>query len=83
MGPTPSRRARIPGLGLGLRRIQRGTVHPDPAIADRARIDLALHRSTYGEGIPFASAKQTSTASYVASSHAGAARPAGAAESTS
>ncbi|MDD4865741.1 MAG: hypothetical protein PHQ28_00990 [Mycobacterium sp.] len=31
-----------------------GTAHPDPRIAARARIDLVQHRSTYGDGLPFA-----------------------------
>jgi predicted nucleic acid-binding protein len=38
---------------LAFAEFSEGTVHSDPDIADRARIDLVLHRSTYGDGIPF------------------------------
>lgn len=31
-----------------------GTVHPDPQIAARARVDLVRLRQVYGDGLPFA-----------------------------
>lgn len=38
---------------LAFAEFSEGTAHSDPDIAARARIDLVLHRSTYGEGLPF------------------------------
>jgi predicted nucleic acid-binding protein len=38
---------------LAFAEFSEGTAHSDTNIAARARIDLVLHRSTYGEGIPF------------------------------
>ena len=31
-----------------------GTVHPNPAVAARARLDLIQLRNAYGDGLPFA-----------------------------